>query len=674
MAHELKVPPEQRAALRRAIGELAAEGLLVEGKKGNFTLRAGSGKALAGSLKFHPKGHAMFFPDQGDASNLATGLDLKALARVHIPRRDASTALDGDRVLVSIHQPKPGRDPRDRRGYPQDPATEIRGKVEKILSRRSGRLVGVFRHNRNFGWIDCDDKAIDGTIDVVGDTTAQPGQCVVVELEPWNDPTTNPRGRIIEVLGWPGEAGVDMRAVIHRFGLRTSFPEPVLLEARAVPDALDAAEIARREDWRQALVITIDPADAKDHDDALWVETKSDGWRLAVHIADVSHYIKPGSAMDREASERGNSTYLVDRVLPMLPVELSNGLCSLKPNVDRLTKCALLDVSGKGEITKARFLDAVIHSRAKLSYEQAQAILDLRLQKLTGLESELDRARRSSGSIDTVTLERESAKVAEEQRRSARRLAALQRRDRVVQDRVQRGRVVVPGEELLPRERLPEHHAQRPEVRPGVDRRRPDLLRGHVRDLALDLPGGGQPGLGAALRDAEVEELHPAVAGDENVVRRHVAMHQLERAPVAGPRPVRVPEASRCTGDDGHAHRGAEVLPARHALLQQAQQVCALEALHDDDRQAADLADLEHLHDVRVPELRRDARLLPEHLQEPVVLRQVRQHALQHHDLRGPVVGGLPRQEHFGHAAARKLPEDLVPCFEHALCRGPRRR
>ena len=376
MAHELKVPPEQRAALRRAIGELAAEGLLVEGKKGNFTLRAGSGKALAGSLKFHPKGHAMFFPDQGDASNLATGLDLKALARVHIPRRDASTALDGDRVLVSIHQPKPGRDPRDRRGYPQDPATEIRGKVEKILSRRSGRLVGVFRHNRNFGWIDCDDKAIDGTIDVVGDTTAQPGQCVVVELEPWNDPTTNLRGRIIEVLGWPGEAGVDMRAVIHRFGLRTSFPEPVLLEARAVPDALDAAEIARREDWRQALVITIDPADAKDHDDALWVEKKSDGWRLAVHIADVSHYIKPGSAMDREASERGNSTYLVDRVLPMLPVELSNGLCSLKPNVDRLTKCALLDVSGKGEITKARFLDAVIHSRAKLSYEQAQAILD----------------------------------------------------------------------------------------------------------------------------------------------------------------------------------------------------------------------------------------------------------------------------------------------------------
>ena len=376
LARELGVPPERRAALREAIGSLVGDGLLVEGKKACFTLRAETGNVLTGSLKFHPKGHAMFFPDPADETNLATGMDLKALARVHIPRRDAATALDGDRVLVAIQQPKPGRFTRDRRGIPQDPATEVRGKVAKILSRRSGRLVGVFRKNRNFGWIECDDKAIDGTIDLAGDTTAQPGQCVVVELEPWNDATTTPRGRIIEVLGWPGEAGVDIRAVIHRFGLRTSFPEPVLLDARGVPENLDPVEIARRKDWRQPLVITIDPADAKDHDDAIWVGKKNDGWTLAVHIADVSHYIKPGSAMDREAIERGNSTYLVDRVLPMLPVELSNGLCSLKPDVDRLTKCALLDISNKGKITKARFLDAVIHSRAKLSYEQAQAILD----------------------------------------------------------------------------------------------------------------------------------------------------------------------------------------------------------------------------------------------------------------------------------------------------------
>jgi ribonuclease R len=167
-----------------------------------------------------------------------------------------------------------------------------------------------------------------------------------------------------------------MISVIHRFGLRTSFPDDVLAEARAVPEEPEPSEIARRRDWRDKLVITIDPADAKDHDDAIWVEKARHGWTLAVHIADVSHYIKPGSPMEKEAIERGNSTYLVDRVLPMLPTELSNGICSLKPYVDRLTKCALLEISHDGEITKAKFIDAVIHSRAKLSYEQAQDILD----------------------------------------------------------------------------------------------------------------------------------------------------------------------------------------------------------------------------------------------------------------------------------------------------------
>ena len=153
-----------------------------------------------------------------------------------------------------------------------------------------------------------------------GITTTEPGQMVVVDLESWANPNTDPVGRVIEVLGWPGEPGVDMISVIHRFGLRTSFPDDVLAEARAVPEEPEPSEIARRKDWRDKLVITIDPADAKDHDDAIWVEKARHGWTLAVHIADVSHYIKPGSPMDKEAVKRGNSTYLVDRVLPMLPV------------------------------------------------------------------------------------------------------------------------------------------------------------------------------------------------------------------------------------------------------------------------------------------------------------------------------------------------------------------
>jgi len=375
LARHLEVPVERRSELRKTIESLVSEGAIQEGKKATYVLRAKTGNTLTGSLKFHPKGHAFFFPDLTSPANLATGIDLVALDRVHVPRRDTGTALDGDRVLVSIQKPSPKRPFRTRQELIPDAPEEARGKVEQILSRRSGRLIGVFQKNKGFGWIDCQDKAIDGRIELVGDTTAEPGQLVVVDLENWQAGTT-PRGRIIEVLGWPGDPGVDIIGVIHRFGLRTSFPEDVLAEARAVPEDPEPAEIARREDWRKQLIITIDPFDAKDHDDALWVEPTAYGWKLAVHIADVSHYIKPGSPMDKEAIERGNSTYLVDRVLPMLPVELSNGICSLKPYVDRLTKCAVLEISHEGKINKATFIDAVIHSRSKLSYEQAQEILD----------------------------------------------------------------------------------------------------------------------------------------------------------------------------------------------------------------------------------------------------------------------------------------------------------
>ena len=375
LARNLGVPFERRAELRSVLEAVVGEGWVTEGKKARYDVCGRSDKHLVGTLKFHPKGHAFFFPDLSADPNLATGLDLAALSRIQIPRRETATALDGDRVLVSLRNPKPRADSRSRfrdEASPDGPS----GKVEKVLSRRSGKLVGIFHQQGCHASVTCDDKALDGDIEVIGETTAQNGQLVVVDLVQWSERAVAPRGRIIEVLGWPGDAGLDMIAVIHRFGLRTSFSDEVLAAARATPETPDPAEIARRKDWRKQLVITIDPADAKDHDDAIWLEKTARGWSLAVHIADVSHYVKPGGVLDREAAERGNSTYLVDRVLPMLPTELSNGICSLKPDVDRLTKCALLDIAPDGEVKKARFIDAVIHSRAKLSYEQAQAILD----------------------------------------------------------------------------------------------------------------------------------------------------------------------------------------------------------------------------------------------------------------------------------------------------------
>lgn len=375
LARQLSVPANERKQLRLALEGLVADQQIEQGNKGTFRLPEPRQDQLAGTLKFHPKGHAFFYPDHSDAGNIQTGIDLIALDRVHVPRHDTGTALDGDRVSITLHKPSPGRQFRGRPELIPNQPDEMRGRVRKVLDRRSGRVVGIYRKQKNFKWVECDDKAIDDRIELIGDTTANAGQLVVVDLAEWRN-QKQPCGRIIEVLGWPDDPGVDMAGVIHRFGLATSFPEEVLQEARAVPEQPSSEEIKRRDDWRKQLVITIDPADAKDHDDAIWVERTKDGWKLAVHIADVSHYIKPGSPMDLEAVKRGNSTYLVDRVLPMLPVELSNGICSLKPNVDRLTKCALLHINSRGHVTSAKFTDAVIHSRAKISYEQAQAILD----------------------------------------------------------------------------------------------------------------------------------------------------------------------------------------------------------------------------------------------------------------------------------------------------------
>jgi ribonuclease R len=373
LARALAVPPQQRSKLRHALESLAADGTITALKGARYALRAraaGSARTLTGTIKFHPKGHAFFFPILDDPANLATGIDLANNDRLFVLRPHTGTALDGDRVLCEFQR-------QPSRGLHNRGEMEITARVVKVLARRSNRIVGTFQKKKNFGWVECDDKALEGRIEITGDTSANSGQLVVVDLDDWTNRDAPPRGRIIEVLGWPGDPGVDMLSIIHRFGLRTSFPEDVLAAARAVPEAPEPSEIARRKDWRSQLVITIDPADAKDHDDAIWCEKRPHGgWLLAVHIADVSHYIKPGSMMDEEAVARGNSTYLIDRVLPMLPVELSNGICSLKPDVDRLTKCALLEISAHGETTKATFFDAVIHSRAKISYEQAQAILD----------------------------------------------------------------------------------------------------------------------------------------------------------------------------------------------------------------------------------------------------------------------------------------------------------
>src|SRR5438552_3105380 len=206
---------------------------------------------------------------------------------------------------------------------------------------------------------------------------ANVGDKVVVELQEWKSRHTNPEGEIIEVLGPPDAEGVDMLSVLRQYQLPLHFPKNVLAEARAIGTSVGPQELAGREDCRRHQVVTIDPDDAKDFDDAIGLQAVSHGqWKLWVHIADVSHYVKLGTALDVQARERGNSTYLVDRVIPMLPEALSNELCSLKPGVDRLTKCVEFLLSAEGKVRQAKFYSAVIRSKRRFNYKEAQAILE----------------------------------------------------------------------------------------------------------------------------------------------------------------------------------------------------------------------------------------------------------------------------------------------------------
>lgn len=378
LARSMEIHSNDRAALRNILRKLAAAEKIREGKKARWELVKSSPRStpreLVGTIRFAPQGFAWVYADATAPENEAW--DFTQFDRFRAEARDCGTALDGDRVLAQVlATPKFSRfGKKATEKELEELAPKV--KVAQVISRRSGKVIGTFRRKGKFSWVDVDDVALKGSIDLTVDTTAQPGQTVVLELDRWDQAHQAPKGRVVEVLGWPGDPGVDILAVIHRNGLRTSFSDAVMAEAHGTPEVIAAEELKRREDWREKLVMTIDPADAKDHDDAIWVERHERGWTLAVHIADVSHYVKPGTAMDAEAQKRGNSTYLVDRVLPMLPPELSNGICSLKPNVDRLTKCALMEIDHSGQIRKADFFDAVIHSRAKLAYEEAQAMLD----------------------------------------------------------------------------------------------------------------------------------------------------------------------------------------------------------------------------------------------------------------------------------------------------------
>ena len=369
MARELGLAPKERAEFRRLLTTMVEDGSLRPGKKARIEVASKEGEGgkgfLTGRIRIFPKGHGTVYPDLNEPANEKSGFDLDAVRRIYIPSGRTGVAMDGDTVEVKVVL-KRGRDGE----------VDPHGSIARIVKRTDRLVVGVYFDRKSHTYIQPDSEALPQTLEVEAGSDAENGQKVAVELIEWR-PGENPRGRVKEIIGWPDSPGVDIMSVVHKYGLQTHFPDEVMKEAVDVAIEVPESEKARREDWTDRLVVTIDPFDAKDHDDAIWVERKkAGGWTLAVHIADVSHYVKPRTQLDKEALKRGNSTYLVDRVLPMLPENLSNGICSLRPDEVRLTKCAIMDFNAQGLMTKSVFVDAFINSQAKLAYEDAQVVLD----------------------------------------------------------------------------------------------------------------------------------------------------------------------------------------------------------------------------------------------------------------------------------------------------------
>jgi len=397
LLRRLGLRPNEQQPLLESLRRLEKSGRIVR-TKGNRYILAQPADLVPGVLRINRQGRGFLQPDD------------RAVQEIVVEANATSTALHGDHVLVR-------RDVRP--GAPRPADGPMTGAVVRVLERKRSRIVGTLQQSKQFLFVIPDDPRIPHDIYVSpprdAGRPARVGDKVVVELREWVSRHTNPEGEIVEVLGPADEEGVDMLSVLRQYNLPLHFPKGALREAELIarnrrPGDLAPADLAGRVDCRAHPVITIDPDDAKDFDDAICLERAGEGrWKVWVHIADVSHYVKPGGALDEEARRRGNSTYLVDRVIPMLPEALSNELCSLKPGTDRLTKCVELLLSGEGRVLGARFYPAVIRSARRFTYKEALAVLqsaspsdpiERMLQQAHALAQQIRRARFKEGSLD----------------------------------------------------------------------------------------------------------------------------------------------------------------------------------------------------------------------------------------------------------------------------------
>ncbi|MBQ4347713.1 MAG: ribonuclease R [Firmicutes bacterium] len=358
----LFIPDEERADFEAAAALLAVEGRIVETRKGKI-MRPADASLVPGI--FLSSGRGFGFVRSEDILN----------SDIFIPPHATGGAMHKDRVLCRITE-----------GKSADRNSE--GEIIKILERGMADVVGLFVEEEKKCYVIPDEKKFGEKISIYESDRrgAVDGHKVVVKIKEYPDDIRhkNAVGIVTEILGHKNDPGVDILSVIYQFGLPMAFPEKVLEEVEAAPDSVREEDIKGREDLRSLDMITIDPEEAKDFDDAVSLELLPNGnYSLGVHIADVTHYVREGTALDEEAFERGTSYYLVDRVIPMLPHKLSNGICSLNPNVDRLALSCIMELSPEGDTVSHRIVESVIHSNCRLAYSEVNRILTYNDEELS---------------------------------------------------------------------------------------------------------------------------------------------------------------------------------------------------------------------------------------------------------------------------------------------------
>ncbi len=367
--------------------ELAGVGMLKEVSTGRFKLLAAESH-VEGIVDMTKSGAAYIITDTDDAD-------------IFVSQSNLGHALNGDRVKVLLYAHRRGRQPE--------------GEVVEILERSRDHFVGNLEVSSGFAFLVADSLVMHRDIFIPLDKLkgGKAGQKAVVRITHWPEKSKNPLGEVVDVLGNPGENDTEMHAILAEYNLPYKYPEKVIAAAEKIDASLSQDEIARRRDFRAVTTFTIDPADANDFDDALSLQKLKNGlWEIGVHIADVTHYVHPDTLLDKEATERATSVYLVDRVVPMLPERLSNDLCSLRPNEDRLCFSVIFEMDDHATVKSSWVGRTVIHSNRRFSYEQAQEILDKgkgefsdELLTLNNLAKKLRATRFKQGAIDFERIE-----------------------------------------------------------------------------------------------------------------------------------------------------------------------------------------------------------------------------------------------------------------------------